>query len=159
MALSGVSLRVTQPYRARRLSYPQKVFKERKTHITKPVSEGDNLAVDLVGVVEEQSVAGVVPKPEYEVAKVAVHVIPEQSSVDVVVQSAVQNEVRNSLACGHQSSFVLGVRDGPNSDIRVLSGNRTHPAVLGSLIQLIPIRHARFSELLSGSSELIKGGV
>jgi hypothetical protein len=71
----------------------------------------------------------------------------------------VQNEVWEFLAGGHQSGFVLGVRDGPNPDIRVLTGNGTHPTVLGSLIQLVTESDARLGERLGGGSESGEGWV
>ena len=96
----------------------------------------------------------VVPEPKHEVAEVGVHEVPQLASVDMVVHSTVQNEVWEGLAGGHQSSFILGMREGPIPDIRILTGNGAHPAVLDSLIQLITKSHARLGKFLRGRSEI-----
>jgi len=127
--------------------------------MTEPLRKGNNLRVGLFGIVKERGVTGVLPEPEHEVPEVGVHEVSKLSSIDVLVHSTVQNEVRDSLTGCHQSGFVLGVWDGPVPDIRVLAGNGTHPAVLDSLIQFIPVSNARLGELLGGRSEIGEGWI
>ena len=103
--------------------------------------------------------ADVLPEPEHKVPKVRVHEGPELHSLDVVVPSAVQNEVRDRLADGHQSAFVLGVGDGPIPDIRMLTSKGTHPTVLDPLIQPIPVSNTRLDKLLGSGSEQSEGWV
>jgi hypothetical protein len=104
-------------------------------------------------------VAGIIPEPERKILKVGIHEASELGSVDVVVHSAVQNKIWELLDRGHQSTFILGVWDGPSPDIRVLSSNGAHPAVLRTLIQLITVGHARLGERFGGRSKSSEGWV
>ena len=139
--------------------HTEKTSNKWKTHMAKPLRKGNNLGVGILGVVKERGMAGVIPDPERKVPEVGVHERPELSAVDVLVQSAVQNEVRDGMARSHQSTLVLGVWDGPIPDIRVLTSNGTHPAVLDSLIQFIPVSDTRLGELLGSRSEISEGWI
>ena len=132
---------------------------KRETYGSKPLSKGNNLGVRLVGVIEERGVTGVIPEPEHEVTESGAHPVPELVSVDVVVHRPVQDQVWEVLDGVHQGSFVLGVWDGPDSDIWVLTGNGTHPGVLDSLVELITVSNARLGELLCGGSESGEGWI
>ena len=127
--------------------------------MTEPLRKGDDLRVGPFGIVKERGMTGVLPHPEHEVPEIGVHEVPNLFSVDKFVHSAVQNEVGDGLAGGHQSSFVLGVWEGPVPDIRVLTGKGTHLAVLDSLIQFIPVSNESLDELLDGRSEISEGWV
>src|SRR5258705_6520524 len=95
----------------------------------------------------------VIPELELEVTKPRLHPFPELFSVNVLVQSTMQHEVWEGAGGIHQSRFVLGMWDGPNSDIGMLTSDGTHPAVFSFLVQFVTTGHAGLCKFLCGGSE------
>lgn len=122
--------------------------------VTEPCSKINDLFVRLVRVIPERSVAGVVPEFELEVTKAGLHPCLELISIDVLVQSAVQHEIRESFGGIHQSGFVLDMWDAPIPDIWMLTSDGTHPAVFSCLVQFVTVSHAGLGEFLYGGSEI-----
>lgn len=120
------------------------------------MSEIDNERVGLVGGIKEGSMADVVPDVEVEVAKVGIHEGLELLAVDVMVHGAMENEVGKGLLILQQGSLVLGVINRPSTDIWVLPGNGTHPRVLDTLVEFIPIGNTRLGKRLSGGAESVE---
>jgi hypothetical protein len=118
------------------------------------IGESDDLPVGFVRGIKEGSVADVVPEIEVDVTKVLGHEGLELLAVDMVVHVAVENEVRKSLLDLQQGSFVLSVWDRPSADVRVLSGNGTHPRILDTLVEFVPEGDARLGEGFSSRTEI-----
>lgn len=118
-------------------------MEEREAHETKPVSKGNNVSVGFVEAISEQGVTGILQEPGGEVAEVGAHVVSELLSVDKLVHSTAQSKVWKGLGGTHQRRFVLGMWEGPGPDIWMLTGNSTHPGVLGSQVQLITVSYSR----------------
>ena len=151
--------RMAQPYGIVSGSSFLKGVPDQIAYPTEPLGESDNLLVRVGGGIEEGSMANVVPEPEDVVTEVLLHKGLELDAVDVLVHGAVENEVGKSRAGLHQGGFVLGVGNRPNTNVWVLTGNGSHPRVLGCLIELISKGDARLGELLGSRTEVGEGRV
>ena len=127
--------------------------------MTEPLSKINNLLIRLVRVLPERGMTGLLPEPEYDVAKTRGHPVLELLSVDKFVQSTMQDEVWKCLGLVHQSSFVLGMWAGPNPHMRILTSNGTHPAVFGILIELVSVSHAGLNKFFRDGSKISDGRI
>jgi len=128
-------------------------------HPIKPLCESDNLLIGIVGGIPERSMADVVPEPEDEVTEILLHVFPKLYTIDVLVHGPMENKVGEGQPGIHQRGLALRVGNRPNANVRVLASNGSHPRVLGSLVEFIPIGNTRLDELLNSGAEICEGGV
>jgi hypothetical protein len=126
----------------------------RKRHPGNVFNPLESRLVEFFRFVEERCVSTMIPHVEFYIFEVTMHEFLQVFTKDMLVHSSMQDEERKFVLDREKGALVLSAGQSEQADLGVLSGNASHPSVLGQLRHLVGIRNTRLDKIFGNPSPL-----